>query len=85
MPALIAASDERAARRFLEFFAANIRNPHTRRAHGRAVAEFLTWRDDQGVPSVAAVQSLYLAAWIEASIAYGHDVAWHTAGRVTKS
>jgi hypothetical protein len=26
--------------RFLEFFAANIRNPHTRRAYGRAAEEF---------------------------------------------
>jgi hypothetical protein len=29
--------------RFLEFFAANIRNPHTRRAYARAVVEFLAW------------------------------------------
>ncbi len=42
VPALIAAAGERASLRFLEFFAANIRNPHTRRAYGRAVAEFLT-------------------------------------------
>jgi hypothetical protein len=41
VPALIAVAGERASRRFLEFFAANIRNPHTRRAYGRAVAEFL--------------------------------------------
>jgi hypothetical protein len=27
--------------RFLEFFAANIRNPHTRRAYYRAAGEFL--------------------------------------------
>jgi integrase len=30
VPALIAAAGERASLRFLEFFAANIRNPHTR-------------------------------------------------------
>jgi integrase/recombinase XerC len=65
VPALIAAAGERAAHRFLEFFAANIRNPHTRRAYGRAVAEFLAWCDEQGVPSVAAVQPLHVAAWIE--------------------
>ena len=47
VPALIAAAGERASLRFLEFFAANIRNPHTRRAYGRAVAEFLAWCDDQ--------------------------------------
>ena len=65
VPALIAASGERASLRFLEFFAANIRNPHTRRAYGRAVADFLAWCDDQGVPSVSAVQPLNVAAWIE--------------------
>jgi hypothetical protein len=32
LPALVVAAGERASIRFLEFFAANIRNPHTRRA-----------------------------------------------------
>src|SRR5689334_8182528 len=41
VPAL--AAGDRAGRRFLESFAAAIRNPHTRRAYGRAVAEFLAW------------------------------------------
>ena len=31
LPALVPAAGERASMRFLEFFAANIRNPHTRR------------------------------------------------------
>jgi hypothetical protein len=34
------APDESAARRFLEFFTANIRNPHTRRTYARAAVEF---------------------------------------------
>ena len=38
VPALIVAAGERASLRFLEFFAANIRNPHTRRPCARAVA-----------------------------------------------
>jgi hypothetical protein len=33
---LIAAVGERASYRFFEFFTANIRNPHTRRAYARA-------------------------------------------------
>jgi len=49
----------------MEFFAAAIRNPHTRRAYSRAVADFLAWCDDHGVRSVAAVQPLHVAAWIE--------------------
>ena len=28
-------------------------------------SEFLAWCDEQGVPSVAAVQPLHVAAWIE--------------------
>ena len=65
LPALIVAAGEGASVRFLEFFAANIRNPHTRRAYSRAVADFLTWCDERGVPSIAAVQPLHVATWIE--------------------
>ena len=66
VPAIIAAAGENARVRFLEFFAAKIRNSHTRRAYGRAVAEFLVWCDDAGVPSIAAVRPLDVAAWVEA-------------------
>ena len=41
IPALIAAAGDHAARRFLEFFAANIRNPNTRAAYATAVRQFL--------------------------------------------
>jgi site-specific recombinase XerC len=61
-PALIAASGARAALRFVAFFAANIRNQHTRRADGRAATEFLTSCDDNQVPSIEAVQLLHVAA-----------------------
>jgi site-specific recombinase XerC len=66
LPALIDAAGERASMRFLEFFAANIRNPHTRRAYARAAEEFLTWCADVGVPSIGAVQPVHVATWIEA-------------------
>jgi site-specific recombinase XerC len=65
LPALVAAAGDRAGVRFLEFFAANIRNPHTRRAYGRAVGEFLAWCESVGVASLAAVQPLHVASWIE--------------------
>jgi hypothetical protein len=51
LPALVAAAGARASMRFLEFFAANIRNAHTRRAYARAADEFLAWRASAGVPS----------------------------------
>lgn len=65
LPALISAAGERASLRFLEFFAAAIRNPHTRRAYSRAVADFLLWCEHHGVQSVTAVQPLHVAAWVE--------------------
>lgn len=64
-PTLVTAAGDRAGVRFLEFFASAIRNPHTRRAYARAATDFLTWCADAGVPSIAAVQPLHVAAWIE--------------------
>jgi site-specific recombinase XerD len=66
LPAIVTAAGESAQNRFLEFFAASIRNTHTRRAYARAVGEFLAWCEDKGVPSIAAVQPLHVAAYIEA-------------------
>ena len=65
LPALVTAAGDRAGIRFLEFFAATIRNPHTRRAYGRAVGEFLAWCEGVGVVSLAGVQPLHVASWIE--------------------
>ena len=65
LPALVAASGDRAGIRFLEFFTAQIRNPHTRRAYARAVADFLTWCETAGVASITEVQPLHVATWIE--------------------
>lgn len=64
-PALVTAAGERAAVRFVEFFASAIRNPHTRRAYARAAADFLTWCAGAGVTSITAVQPLHVASWIE--------------------
>jgi Phage integrase, N-terminal SAM-like domain len=65
VPALIAAAGDRATIRFLEFFAANIRNSNTRRAYRGAVADFLVWCEAHQVASIAAVQPLHVAAWVE--------------------
>ncbi len=64
VPMLVMAEGERAGVRFLEFFAGILRNAHTRRAYARA-ASFLAWCEEAGVPSIAAVQPLHVAAWIE--------------------
>ena len=39
---------ERAQTRFWEFFVSNIRNPHTRRAYGRSIGQFLAWCEQRG-------------------------------------
>jgi hypothetical protein len=48
VPALIADLGDEAAWRYVEFFTANIRNPHTRRAYARACARFFAWCQDRG-------------------------------------
>ena len=64
-PAVIAAAGERASYRFFEFFTANIRNPHTRRAYARAAVEFFDWLAALGVRELAAIESVHVAAYIE--------------------
>lgn len=63
-PALYAQTP-RAAQRTLEFFAANIRNPNTRRAYARAAAEFSSWCQAHGLVDVCQVQPVHVAAYVE--------------------
>jgi hypothetical protein len=44
LPSLIAVAGERASPRFPEFFTANIRNPHTRRAYGEPISRLVRER-----------------------------------------
>lgn len=76
LPALVAAADDRAQLRFIEFFAVTIRNAHTRRAYARAAGEFLAWCEARSVASIGDVQPLHVAAWIEQ---LGHEVSAPTA------
>ena len=64
MPALIADCVEQAAWRYVDFFAANIRNPHTRRAYARACARFFAWCEDRGL-TLAAIRPFDVAAFVE--------------------
>lgn len=65
LPALMAGAGERASLRFLEFFAANIRNKNTRAAYARAAAAFLRWCEGQGIGALGRVQPVHVAAYIE--------------------
>lgn len=51
--------------RFQEFFAADIRNPYTRRAYAKAARNFLTWCFGHGVRNVSDIVPIHVAAWIE--------------------
>src|SRR4051812_11922677 len=66
VPALVADAGEQAARRFLEFFAATIRNKNTRMAYYRAVVRFFTWCDQHQLGELVAIEPLHVAAYIEA-------------------
>src|SRR5271168_1613226 len=65
VPALIADAGEQASWRYIEFFTANIRNPHTRRAYARACARFFAWCEDRGL-SLTAIRPFDVATYIEA-------------------
>jgi integrase/recombinase XerC len=65
VPTILGSAGERAQRRFLDFFTANIRNAHTRRAYAQAAREFLNWCETTGAPSLAAVQALHVSAYVE--------------------
>src|SRR5437868_1890508 len=92
LPALVTAAGERASMRFLEFFAANIRDPHTRRAYYRAAEEFLAWCAEAGLQSIAAVLPVHVAVSISnvqmcpSSRARPRQCQWHVGGlRVVKA
>jgi site-specific recombinase XerD len=64
IPALFA-PDAKAARHFLEFFAANIRNANTRRAYLRNVQGFAAWCGAQGFEELLDIEPIHVAAYIE--------------------
>ncbi len=66
VPALVRSAGERAQTRFWEFFVNNIRNPHTRRAYGRAIGEFLAWCERRGLTSIIDIEPLHIRAYVEA-------------------
>ncbi|CAN7634955.1 tyrosine-type recombinase/integrase [Phenylobacterium sp. LjRoot219] len=65
MPAIVADTHEDAAERFLEFFAATIRNANTRAAYMTAVADFLAFAPVAGLGSLAEIRSIHVSAYVE--------------------
>jgi site-specific recombinase XerD len=70
VPAVIAAAGGKAAWRFVEFFTANIRNPNTRAAYGRAVAAFCAWCEERGYDFLR-VTPVAIAGYVELLLADG--------------
>ena len=66
VPAIVADAGDQAARRFLEFFAATIRNRNTRTAYLHAVGRFFAWCDHHKLGQLADIEPLHVAAYIEA-------------------
>ena len=65
LPALIVSAGKPTAKRFVEFFTANIRNPNTRDAYGRAVRDFFAWCDEHGIGPLIDIEAVHIAAYIE--------------------
>jgi integrase/recombinase XerC len=63
VPALVADAGDQAGWRYVEFFAANIANDHTRRAYARACGRFFAWCERRGL-TLAAIRPFDVAAWM---------------------
>ncbi len=64
VPEIVARAGQRAAYRFLEFFAAQIRNRNTRRAYYRNAVHFFSWAEFRGL-ALETTTSVHVAAYIE--------------------
>jgi site-specific recombinase XerD len=65
VPAAIASAGDHAARRFLEFFAATIRNKNTRMAYYRGVCNLFAWLEKHGIIELVDIEPIHVAAYVE--------------------
>jgi site-specific recombinase XerD len=64
VPALIADGGDPAAWRYVEFFAANLANDHTRRAYARACSRFFGWCEQRGL-TLTTIRPFDVGAWVK--------------------
>src|SRR5438105_1956185 len=64
IPTIFAASGQKAAWRFIEFFTANIRNVNTRLAYARSVSQFSAWCDSRRL-TLEQLNPFLVAAYVE--------------------
>jgi len=62
---ILFAPNKSAARRFIEFFTANIRNLNTRRAYFRNANQFGLWCEENGLNQLHYIEPVHVAAYIE--------------------
>src|SRR6202163_1030005 len=79
LPAVIGRAGEAAAWRFVEFFAATIRNRNTRAAYARAVMQFFAWCEKHRVRMLEQIKPVIVAAYIEQHAAAAPTVKQHLA------
>jgi integrase/recombinase XerD len=64
VPAITVDVGDQAAKRFIEFFTATTRNPHTRKAYASATGDFCAWCEQHGL-ALPAIEPLHVAAYVE--------------------
>ena len=64
LPDIVRRAGPQAAERTVEFFTAQIRNPHTRAAYAAAVTRFFTWCDAGGL-ALTQLSPIAVATYIE--------------------
>jgi integrase/recombinase XerD len=64
LPNLIVRAGDHAAQRFVEFFAATIRNRNTRSAYAQAIAQFCQWCDSRRL-ELETISPVAVAAYVE--------------------
>ena len=66
VPRIIAEAGDDAIMRFAEFFTAEIHNPNTRQAYGRAVIGFCHWCDDhRQITGLADITPIHVAGYVK--------------------
>jgi site-specific recombinase XerD len=78
LPEIIVSAGPEASEKFLEFFAATIRNKNTRAAYYRAVCGFFDWCRDRGL-SLDQVRPMVVAAWVESHPGSAPTIKQHLA------
>lgn len=64
LPGIICAAGESAQRRFIEFFAATIRNPNTRTAYAHAIGKFFSWCEVRQL-RLAEIEPVHVSVYVE--------------------